>query len=362
MREFYAIIDLHHEESMLSNRPASHHEIFGRRIIDHMLKALAQAAPKGIIVLVEEASFCHYLEDTAVPVVCRGRDRTSVHEIMQEYDDDDAAFLILPGAVMFDVVDIMTALREAAQSGMKMINIADFEGTGNVFVIKNRVGLARAAKIVQERTNHGHMLGGVTIIDPQSTYIGPDVKIGMDTEVFPGVIIIGDTTIGKNCVIGQGSRLVDMKVGNNVEIWDSTCLQSEVGDGTAVGPYAYLRPGTVIGKNCKAGAFVEVKNATIGDGSKASHLSYLGDATIGKDVNIGCGVITVNYDGKNKSRTIVEDNAFVGSNANLIAPVTVGEGAYVAAGSTINKNVPPCDLAIAREKQTNIEGWAKKRR
>ena len=360
MKDFYAIIDLHHEEEMLSNRPASHHKIFGRRVIDYMLRALQQAAPKGIVVLVENRSYCHYLEDAAAPVICRGRDMSSVQDIMNEYGND-AAYLILPGAVMFDVVDVVAALREAAQNGMNMINIADAEGSGNVFVIKNRADLAKAAKIVQERTNRGHMLGGVTIIDPDSTYIGPDVKIGMDTTIYPGTIIEGTATIGKNCTIGQGCRLVDMKIGDNVTIWNSTCLSSEIGDNTDVGPYAYLRPNSVIGKNCKIGDFVEVKNATVGDGTKASHLSYIGDAAIGENVNIGCGAITVNYDGKTKSRTVVEDGAFIGCNTNLIAPVTVGKGAYTAAGSTITEDVPPDALAIARARQTNIEGWVKRR-
>jgi bifunctional N-acetylglucosamine-1-phosphate-uridyltransferase/glucosamine-1-phosphate-acetyltransferase GlmU-like protein len=362
MKDFYAIIDLHHEEEMLSNRPACFHKIFGRRVIDYMLRALAQASPKDIIVLAEKAEFCHYLEDAAVPVICKGRDMTSVDDIMREYGKD-AAYLVLPGAVMFDVVDVVGALREASQRGLNMINIADAEGSGNVFVIKNRVDLVRAAKIVQQRANHGHMLGGVTIIDPENTYIGPDpdVKIGMDTIIYPGVTIEGSTTIGKNCIIGQGCHLVDMKIGDGVEIWNSTCLRSQIGDGTSVGPYAFMRNGAIIGKNCRIGVFVEVKNATVGDDTKASHLSYIGDATIGENVNIGCGAITVNYDGKVKSQTIVEDNVFVGCNTNLIAPVTVGKGAFIAAGSTITDNIPPDALGIARERQTNKEGWVKRR-
>ena len=358
MKDFYAIIDLYHEESMLSDCPASHHEIFGCRVIDYMLRSLAQVSPKGIIVLVEKKEFCHYLEDTAVPVICKSRDITSVQDIMKEYGKD-ATYLILPGAVMFDVVDIAGALKEAAQSGINLINIADFEGSGNVFVIKNRADLAKAAKIVQERTNRNHMLGGVTIVNPDNTYIGPDVKIGMDTTIYPGAIIEGNTTIGQKCIIGQGCRLMDMKIGDGVEIWDSTCLKSEIGDNSSIGPYAYLRPGSVIGKKCKIGDFVEVKNATMGDGSKASHLSYIGDATIGQGVNIGCGTITVNYDGKTKTRTVVEDDAFIGCNSNLIAPVAVGKGAYIAAGSTITDDVPSDTLAIARERQTNKEGWVK---
>jgi len=360
MQDFYAIIDLQHEEGMVSGYPASHHKIFGRRVIDYMLRALQQVSPRGVIVLVENSGFAQYLEDTAVPVVCKNRDMTSVQDIVDEYGRDQQ-YLVMPGAVMFDVVDIVTALREAARSGKNVINIADAEGSGNVFVIKNRVDLARAAKIVQERTNRGHMLGGVSIIDADNTYIGPDVKIGMDTTIYPGVTIEGETSIGKNCVIGQGSHLVNMKIGSNVQILSSTCRDCEIGDNTTVGPYAFMRQGAAIGKDCRIGCFVELKNATFGEGSKASHLSYIGDATFGKNVNLGCGAITVNYDGKSKSQTVVEDDAFVGCNTNLIAPVTVGKGAFVAAGSTITYNVPECALAIARERQTIKEDWAKGR-
>jgi len=358
MKDFYTIIDLYHEEEMISNRPASHHHIFGRRIIDYMLKALQQAAPKGIIALVDKKEFFHYMDDTVVTVTCKARDMSSIQDIIAEYGKDNT-YLVLPGAVFFDVVDVVAALREAAQSGSNMINIVDADSS-NVFEIKNRLDLAQAAKIVQTRTNRGHMLGGVTIISPENTYIGPDVKIGADTTIYPGTIIEGGTIIGTNCTIGQNCRLIDMKIGNNVEIWDSTCLESEIGYGTTVGPYAYLRPGSILGQKCKAGAFVELKNATIGDGRKSSPLSHVGDAAIGRDVNIGCGVVTVNYDGKKKCRTVVEDGAFIGSNTNLVAPVKIGKGAYTAAGSTITGDVPECALGIARERQTNIEDWAKR--
>ena len=187
--------------------------------------------------------------------------------------------------------------------------------------------------------------------------IGENVKIGEGTEIFPGTIIEGNSTIGKNCKIGAFCHLSDVQIGDDVEIYYTVAKGASIGDGSVIGPFAHLRPGTKLGKNTKIGNFVEIKNTTMGDGSKASHLSYLGDAIIGKDVNIGCGSITVNYDGKNKHTTTICDGVFVGCNANLIAPVTLGENSTIAAGSTITKDVEANDLAVARANQKNIKGW-----
>ena len=177
------------------------------------------------------------------------------------------------------------------------------------------------------------------------------------STLYPGVQIEGKSRIGENCTIGANSRIVSSEIGDNVEIQFSTILESRIDEGSKIGPYAYLRPKSIIGKHVKIGDFVEVKNSTIGDHSKASHLSYIGDADVGEGVNVGCGVVFVNYDGKNKHRTLVRDNAFIGCNANLVAPVEVKEGAYVAAGSTITNEVPPYSLAIARARQVVKEDW-----
>lgn len=206
-------------------------------------------------------------------------------------------------------------------------------------------------------TNKRHEENGVIFWNKDGTYIGSDVKIGAGTEILPGVIIEGNTTIGKNCKIGANTHLVDMQIGNNVEIRYTIAEKSSIGDTSVIGPFAQIRPGTKLGKNTKIGNFVEIKNTVMGDNSKASHLSYIGDAVIGCGVNIGCGTITVNYDGAKKHTTNIEDGVFVGCNANLIAPVTIGEGSTIAAGSTISKNVPPNCLAVARAKQENKEGW-----
>ena len=228
--------------------------------------------------------------------------------------------------------------------------------------VNSRVELSKAEEIMRKRINESHMVNGVTIIDTNSTYIESDVEIGNDTIIYPGVMLKGNTKIGCNCVIDMNSSIENSTIGDNTEVKNSTIIDSKVGENTTVGPYAYLRPKSNIGNNVKIGDFVEVKNATIEDNSKASHLSYIGDAHVGKGVNIGCGVVFVNYDGKNKFKSVVKDGAFIGSNSNLVAPVVVEEDGYIATGSTITKDVPKAALAIARERQVVKEGWVEKKR
>jgi len=228
--------------------------------------------------------------------------------------------------------------------------------------VNTKLQLAEAAAILQKRVNNAHMLDGVIIPDPTAAYIGADVTIGMDTVILPGCIIEGKTVIGANCVIGPHTQLTDMTIGDNVTVQQSVAAESSIGDGTNVGPFAYIRPHSEVGAHVKVGDFVEVKNAKIGDGTKASHLTYIGDADVGANVNFGCGTVTVNYDGKTKARTVIADGAFVGCNTNLIAPVTVAENAYIAAGSTITDDVPAENLAIARARQVNKDGWQDKRK
>lgn len=224
--------------------------------------------------------------------------------------------------------------------------------------VNDRIALAEAERHMRERINREHMQGGVTIIDPAHTYIESGVTIGADTVLLPGTILRSGTIIGEDCVIGPQAEIAASKIGSGVTIRYAVLEQAVVGDGTTVGPFAYLRPGAEIGSGVKIGDFVEIKNSVIGNGSKVPHLSYVGDADVGERVNIGCGVITANYDGFNKNRTTIKDDAFIGSNSNLIAPVTVGEGAYIVAGSTITQDVPDDAMAIARERQTNKEGYA----
>ena len=227
--------------------------------------------------------------------------------------------------------------------------------------VNDRLQLAEAEKVMQRRINTYHALNGVTIIDIESTYIEDDVVIGYDSVIYPGTTLEKGSVIGSGVVIGQNCRIVNSRVGDGSDVYYSTMVDSSVGEGCHVGPYAYLRPNSTVGNNCKVGDFVELKNATLGDGTKASHLTYIGDATVGSNVNFGCGTVIVNYDGKQKFRTSIGDNAFIGCNSNLVSPVTVNDNAYIAAGSTITDEVPEGALAIARSRQVIKPDWKDKR-
>lgn len=209
--------------------------------------------------------------------------------------------------------------------------------------------------------NIRYMEEGVVFIDLKMAYIDEGVRIGRGTTIYPCAVIEGDVTIGENCVIGQNTRIKDSVIGDNTTIQSSVILESRVGSDTAVGPFAYLRPNSNVGSGCKVGDFVEIKNSTLGDGAKASHLTYIGDSDVGERVNLGCGVVFVNYDGSRKYRSVVEDGAFIGCNSNLVSPVHIGKNAYVAAGSTITKDVPEGALYVARARGRSLEGWVEKR-
>lgn len=204
--------------------------------------------------------------------------------------------------------------------------------------------------------------GGVRILDPNTCYVGPRVKVGKDTVILPGTILRGETVIGTGCELGPNAMVRDCTVGDNVVVNASQINESTVDAGTKIGPFAYIRPNCHVGANVKVGDFVELKNSTIGDGTKISHLTYVGDSDVGCRVNFGCGTVTVNYDGISKYRTTIGDDAFIGCNTNLVAPVRVGDGAYTAAGSTITDEVPADSLAIARPRQTVKKQWAARRR
>ncbi|MGV2942340.1 bifunctional UDP-N-acetylglucosamine diphosphorylase/glucosamine-1-phosphate N-acetyltransferase GlmU [Mesobacillus sp. LC4] len=226
--------------------------------------------------------------------------------------------------------------------------------------VNDRVALAQAERTMKNRINEYHMRNGVSIIDPDNTYIGPDVKVGQDTVIFPGTTLSGITVIGSDCQIGPNTEISNCEIGNNTVIRQSAAFDSKIGSEVNIGPFAHIRPDSDIHDEVKIGNFVEIKKAVFGKGSKASHLSYIGDAEVGADVNIGCGSITVNYDGKNKFLTKIEDGVFIGCNSNLVAPVTIGKGAYVAAGSTITEDVPGEALALARARQVNKEDYVGK--
>ena len=228
--------------------------------------------------------------------------------------------------------------------------------------VNDRVQLAQAEAALRRRINEALMRGGVTMIDPERTYVDAGVKIGRDAVVYPGCVLQGATRVGEGCTLLPNCRLLDAVVGDNATVESSVLLSCAVGAGTTVGPNAYLRPGTRVGAHCRIGDFVEIKNSTIGDGTKVSHLTYVGDADLGEGINLGCGVVFSNYDGKSKYRCTVGDRAFIGCNVNLVAPVTVEADAYVAAGSTVTKDVPAGALAIARSRQANLAGWVAARK
>jgi bifunctional UDP-N-acetylglucosamine pyrophosphorylase/glucosamine-1-phosphate N-acetyltransferase len=212
------------------------------------------------------------------------------------------------------------------------------------------------------RTRRALMLAGVTLEDPDTTYVEADVTVGADTVLGPGVTLAGHTTVGSGCRIQAGTRVSSSRIGDGVTILDhSVIVDSVVQDGASVGPFAHLRPGSDVGEGAKVGNFVELKKATLGPHSKAGHLAYLGDATIGADVNIGAGTITCNYDGTRKHQTVIGDGVFVGSDSQLVAPVTIGRNAYIGAGSSITEDVPENALAVARARQVNKPDWANRR-
>jgi bifunctional UDP-N-acetylglucosamine pyrophosphorylase/glucosamine-1-phosphate N-acetyltransferase len=228
--------------------------------------------------------------------------------------------------------------------------------------VNDRVQLAQAARVLRDRRNEELMRAGVTIIDPASTWIDVDADVAPDAVLHPGTLLRGATSVGADAVVGPRVTLVDTEVGDGAVVRDATCELAVIGPDATVGPYTYLRPGTVLGAGAKAGGFVEMKNAVVGDGSKVPHLSYVGDAEIGEGSNIGAATVFVNYDGAEKHRTVVGDAVRIGSDTMLVAPVTIGDGAYTAAGSVITEDVPPGAMAVGRARQRTIQGWTERKR
>ncbi len=230
-----------------------------------------------------------------------------------------------------------------------------------VMGVNDRVQLAQAERIARDRIRERLMLDGVTLIDPSATFIDAGVRVGRDTIIYPGAQLLGNTTVGEDCTLGGGVTLRDATLGDGVLLRDSTVIsESSIGSGSKVGPFTYVREGSEVGEGCKLGSSAEVNRSRLGTGSKMQHFSYLGDAEIGANCNIGAGVVTCNYDGLEKHRTVVEDEVFIGSDAILVAPVRVGKGAYVAAGSVITKDIPAGALGVSRTAQKNLEGWVER--
>ena len=257
----------------------------------------------------------------------------------------------------------LTDLLQVLRDGGHRVGAVIADDASEALGVNSRAELAQVEAEIQRRVVEKLMSEGVTFRNPGTVVIDSTVTIGADTVVYPFVTLEGTTSIGKDCVVDPGVHLVNTRVGNNVHLKTGTVADDAViEDDAAVGPYAHLRPGTKLGKHVKVGNFVETKKAVFGDGAKASHLSYIGDAEVGADVNIGAGTITCNYDGVNKHKTVLEDGVFIGSDTQLVAPVRVGRGAYVGAGSTITKDVPPDALALSRTPQKIVEGWATRKK
>jgi bifunctional UDP-N-acetylglucosamine pyrophosphorylase/glucosamine-1-phosphate N-acetyltransferase len=254
----------------------------------------------------------------------------------------------------------LTDTIEVLISKSKKVNTYKIKNNYEIMGINDRVQLSQATEIMRKVILEKHMREGVTIIDPNTVYISKDVAIGKDTIIYPGCIIEGASAIGEDCILGPNVRIVDSTILNGAQIQNSVIVESTIHQDAVIGPFAYLRPGSMIGKSVKVGDFVEIKNSIIGNNSKVPHLSYVGDADVGSNVNIGCGTVLVNFDGKTKHRSKIGDNVFVGCNSNLVSPVNIENNSYIAAGSTITDDVPEDALAIARERQVNKKDWVKK--
>ena len=284
------------------------------------------------------------------------------------------------GIYAFDLAPLFEALRGiASQNAQGEYYLPDLIGiyrrrklpvetllvdnSQEILGINSRTELAEMSSLLRQKKNEEVMAAGVTLIDPATTYIDADVEIGADTVIHPGVVLEGQTRIGSACEIQAHVRICDSTLGDHVTV-NNFCLitGARVADGASVGPFAHLRLDTVVGEKAKIGNFVELKKTTMGPGSKANHLAYLGDATIGANVNVGAGTITCNYDGIRKQQTVIEDGAFIGSDSQLIAPVTIGKGAYVGSGTTVRQDVQPGALAVSAGKQRNIDGWVERKK
>lgn len=303
----------------------------------------------------------------------------SVVKIVEEKDASDQEKQIQEintGTYCFDNRALFKALREVKNENVQgeyylpdvveilkekgeLVSAFQLDNMDEALGVNDRVALSEANRLMKDRINEKHMRNGVSIIDPSNTYIEGDVVIGMDTIVEPGAYLKGHTVIGEDSIIGSHSIIRDSKIGDGVTVTTSMLEEAVVGNGSDIGPNSRLRPGAVLKKNVHIGNFVEVKNSTLEKDTKAGHHAYIGDAQIGENVNVGCGVIFVNYDGKKKHKSFIGNNVFIGSNSNIVPPINVADNSFIAAGSTITKDVPADAMAIARARQEIKENYSK---
>ncbi|MFI5999207.1 bifunctional UDP-N-acetylglucosamine diphosphorylase/glucosamine-1-phosphate N-acetyltransferase GlmU [Streptomyces sp. NPDC051366] len=306
----------------------------------------------------------------AVTAIVEHKDATDSQRAIREINSGVFAF---DGALLADALgkvrtdnsqgeeyltDVLGILREAGHR----VGAAVGADHRQILGINNRVQLAEARALLNARLLEQAMLAGVTVVDPASTFVDVTVTFGQDALIHPGTQLLGATHVAEGAEVGPNTRLKDTQVGPRARVDNTVADTAVIGESASVGPYAYLRPGTTLGVKAKAGTYVEMKNATIGEGTKVPHLSYVGDATIGEYTNIGAASVFVNYDGEHKHHTTVGSHCKTGSDNMFVAPVTIGDGAYTAAGSVITKDVPPGALAVARGQQRNIEGWVARKR
>ena len=400
-------------EAMHSRTPAALHTICGKTLLKHTIDALQEAGLTPTLIADEEAgampeglpcammqkssanqngdealiewtrqlgthSGCVVFARADMPLVTEQSLRALIHAVETENcaaavlgEAADGVYCMDMDALRWTLTRLCAgeamerfpaeAVRVLASAGYTVRTLAQRE-KDECLRVTNRATLAKATEHMRSRINEKLMENGVTLIDPQRVYADCDVNVGCDTVIYPGCILENGTVIGAGCTLYANCRLNHAKIGDGVTIESSVILDASVADHTTVGPYAYIRPNTSVGEGCRIGDFVELKNSHIGNGTKVSHLTYVGDSDLGEKINLGCGVVFVNYDGKKKQRSTVGDHAFIGCNVNLVAPVHVGRDAYIAAGSTVTCDVPEGALLVAREREAIKEGWVAARK
>ncbi len=338
--------------------------------IAHLAKTCREegaAASVLTAILDDPFGYGRVLRDEAGHMTCIVEQKDGTPEQLAVHEINTGTYVFQVGALLdaLEKIDNKNAQGEyyltdvfgiMIKEGLKVVPVAANDADETMGV-NSRIQLAAADRILRLRKAEELMASGVSIIDPEHTYIEQDVEVGCDTVLLPGTILQGKTVIGKHCEIGPDTQLADVHCGDFTHLNRVYGHECSIGSYDEIGPFVHLRPNTVLHDHVKIGNFVEVKNSNVGDGTKLPHLIYCGDSDLGKNVNFGCGTVTVNFDGKDKHRCTIDDHAFIGCNTNLVAPVHIGERAFTAAGSTITKDVPAKALSVARAKQRNIEGW-----
>lgn len=390
MENFATVIITANAENLNSSKSTALHEVCFKPLIDWAESAARQAGTSKVVVAAQSADVKEYLGFDRVFALCEQADSICAQAACAA--DFFGGFcgyvvILMTNSPFISPETIRLAVETCAKNDISAARITDKSGKKDIaycckvegltsdflngakvldicpdseaICIDTRASLAYAQSVKQAEIVQKLIDKGVGIIDPKTVYISPDAEFEPDCTVYPNTVIRGRSRIAEGCIIGPSSTVENCKIGKNTEVVNSVISDSEFAENTSVGPFAYVRPGSAIGSDVKIGDFVEIKNSSIGDGTKVSHLTYVGDSDVGGGVNFGCGTVTVNYDGLAKHRTVIGDNAFIGCNTNLVAPVRVENNAFIAAGSTITDDVEAYSLAIARARQVDKKDWAK---